>query len=361
MGKFRTLEQFIEKKNKAVQDQGSKPLMALGTDIPPTPIIPCFSPGIGYLLDTGGWPEGKLIHIYGQEHVGKTTMALLSAKDCYDYYNGERAILFVDLEHRFNPEWAEKLGIPKESIALITPTDGEEALQLMCGAIDTGEVAAVIYDSIGAAVPGYILEDSYSKATKPGGNTQLIARTIRTMLGLCDNKRTTAFLLNHVQDNMDWHGFKTPGGHAPKHLASISLYLQPGSSKDRKIIKEPEGDFPVGFPVDVKSDKNSFGRAFRQQRIWFFNQPSIYFDGIGYDLDTDYINIGKAVGVVEQAASWFNWHEIRAQGQDGLIKAIRDTGRYDEFKAEVRSIIDSDAVVEQLEETKEAIDATSEV
>lgn len=71
-------------------------------------VINTFHSG-SYLLDIilgGGYPEGRVVEIYGPESSGKTTIALHAIAEIQK--RGETAA-FIDAEHALDPEYARKL------------------------------------------------------------------------------------------------------------------------------------------------------------------------------------------------------------------------------------------------------------
>src|ERR1700693_3880714 len=91
------LTKLIDEINKDFTPRGShKPVASTGDDYDYVKAIPTFSPTLDYILGIGGWPEGKLIEIFGKEHAAKSTFAILGLKDCYDYYKGEKLVGYID-------------------------------------------------------------------------------------------------------------------------------------------------------------------------------------------------------------------------------------------------------------------------
>lgn len=71
-------------------------------------VINTFHSG-SYLLDTvlgGGYPEGRVVEIYGPESSGKTTIALHAIAQVQK--RGETAA-FIDAEHALDPDYAAML------------------------------------------------------------------------------------------------------------------------------------------------------------------------------------------------------------------------------------------------------------
>ena len=81
-----------------------------------------------YMIDDilwGGYPEGRIIEIYGPESSGKTTLALHAIAEVQKA--GENAA-FIDAEHALDPAYAKKLGVDVDNLVLAQPDYGEQAL-----------------------------------------------------------------------------------------------------------------------------------------------------------------------------------------------------------------------------------------
>ena len=334
------LAKLIKEINADFTPKGShKPVASLGDDYEYVKAIPTFSPTLDYILGIGGWPEGKLIEIFGKEHSGKSTMAILALKDCYDYYKGEKLVAYIDIEHRFNKEWAEKLGfIVGENMVVVQPSDAESGTDVMTRMIKSDLFCAIVWDSIGAAGTIHSQQELTDKRDKIGGNASAMKRCVQTNGPLADLFDVTVFMVNQLRDDITgYHQLVRPGGHAVKHQMSVVLYLRPGTEK--YFDKVNGEDMQVGFPIKIKTVKNSYGPPLIEGWTDFYNQPSQYLDHIGIDYDSDLYRISILLGVVKKAGSWFSWKEFKEQGADKLLKLVVDSNRKEELLADVRSAI----------------------
>src|SRR3990170_6608178 len=113
----KSINKLISELNEKYTPEGAEiPVVAKSEDRPQQKFIPCTSPALGFILGTGGWPLGHLVEFFGKEHAGKTTLMMLGLKEAYEYHGGNREIAFVDIEHRYNEEWARMLGLPGDLI-----------------------------------------------------------------------------------------------------------------------------------------------------------------------------------------------------------------------------------------------------
>ena len=333
------IENLLKGLNKFTPLGSNKPIAMRGSQIERVKAIPPFSPALAYLLAVGGWPEGKLIEFFGKEHSGKSSFALLASKDCYDYYNGEKMIPYIDLEHRFNPEWAEKLGLNvDDDLVVIQPPDAETGTDIMVELIKSKQFCSIVWDSIGAAATKHSMQAVTDKNDKVGGNAAVMKRNVQTVAPLANLYDVTCFYLNQLRQDMGGYNRPmTPGGNAVKHAMSVRMYLRPGSEK---YFDKIDGEnVQVGFPIVCKTVKNSYGPPFREGWTDFYNQPNVYLDHPGVDVQRDLARMGILLGIAQRGGSWFTWQDIRAQGRDSFFQQIWDSGRADEFNKAVLDAI----------------------
>ena len=329
------IDKLIKDLNRFTPDGSSKPIVLRGNDLERINAIPCFTPALAYMLAVGGWPEGKLIELFGKEHSGKSSFALLALKDCFDYYGGEKLVAYIDLEHRFNPEWAEKLGLKvDENLIVVQPPDAETGTDMMVELIKSKEVCAVVWDSIGAAATKHSMQQLTDKNDKMGGNAAVMKRNVQTVAPLANLYGVTCFYLNQLRADMDGYNRPmTPGGHAVKHAMSVRIYLRPGS--DKYFDKINGENVQVGFPVVMKTVKNSYGPPFREGWTDFYNQPCVFLDHPGIDTQRDLARMGILLGVAKRQGAWFSWRDIKEQGRDKFFESVWSSGLKEEFEAEI--------------------------
>ena len=329
------IDKLIKDLNRFTPEGSSKPIVLRGNDLESINAIPCFTPALAYMLAVGGWPEGKLIELFGKEHSGKSSFALLALKDCLDYYDGKKLVAYIDLEHRFNPEWAEKLGLKvDENLIVVQPPDAETGTDMMVELIKSKEICAIVWDSIGAAATKHSMQQLTEKNDKMGGNAAVMKRNVQTVAPLANLYGVTCFYLNQLRADMDGYNRPmTPGGHAVKHAMSVRLYLRPGS--DKYFDKINGENVQVGFPVVMKTVKNSYGPPFREGWTDFYNQPCAFLDHPGIDTQRDLARMGILLGVAKRQGAWFSWRDIKEQGRDKFFEAVWSSGLKDEFEAEI--------------------------
>src|SRR6056297_715286 len=148
-----TLTKVIDKLNKLygdgsvirLGDQGSAKVKTISTG----------SVSLDYKLGIGGYPCGRIIEIYGPEMSGKSTLTLHAIAEAQK--QGGKAA-YIDAEHAFDKEYAEKIGVDVDDLIISQPSNGEQALQIVDHLIQSGDILIVIIDSVAALVPKAELE-----------------------------------------------------------------------------------------------------------------------------------------------------------------------------------------------------------
>lgn len=342
----KSIDKLIASLNDKYSPDGAQiPVVAKSNDRPVARFIPCTSPALGFILGTNGWPIGHLVEFFGKEGAGKTTLMMLGLKEAYEYYDGNRAVALIDIEHRYNEDWAKRLGLPGDLI-VVQPENGEQATDIMHTLIKPKEgkgVAAIGFDSIGAASPTREQASFEDRAAIMGGNAMIMTRNVRTIAPVANLLGTTVFYSNQLRADMAGYNRPlTPGGMAVKHAMSVRLYLWPNTDpKSKKHDKIDGQDVQVGFEMNFRAIKNTFGPPGRDGKSVFFFRPSKMFDGIGFDVESDIQALGILTELIERKGSYYSYLDIKAQGRDPFFAAIKEAGMYDQLLKDVQSNLDS--------------------
>lgn len=114
-----------------------------------------------YLL--GGIPEGKVSVYVGEEHSGKSTLAMKTLAQAQKKYPNKIAYFF-DMEGHFNPDKAEAHGIDlsPEKFRLLNPLTTGAVADIICYVLDEGadQVSCIVVDSLAACTSHRDVEKS---------------------------------------------------------------------------------------------------------------------------------------------------------------------------------------------------------
>ena len=147
------------------------------------------------LILGGGYPEGRVIEIYGPESSGKTTIALHAIAEMQK--RGETAA-FIDAEHALGPHYARTLGVNTDELILSQPDYGEQALQIAEELAKTGAVKLIVIDSVAALVPRAEVEgdmgDSYM-----GLQARMMSQGLRKLTSVLAKTGTMCIFINQIR------------------------------------------------------------------------------------------------------------------------------------------------------------------
>ena len=264
-----------------------------------------------------GIPRGCLVDLFGEEGLGKTTLALTLISERIKF--GERCA-FIDVEHKNNPALI-KLLIPDQELLgePYEPTDGDAALSLLGDLVGNPKIRMVVFDSLAAVVPIEAYDED-ANPDRPGLKARRITQALdKIMLPLVKNGCIVIFI-NQMRDKMSFVGRpgKVPtGGNAIKYYASLRMHM---------TRKAPirDGDMLVGHQVEVKIVKNNFAA---QDLV----APMSIIYGEGIDKVRDLIECGVMLGVIKKDVGWYSFEDVdekgkkteyKGQGQDTIIEKL---------------------------------------
>ena len=220
--------------------------------------IPFTSPRMNYCT-FGGIPIGKITEFYGEEHGGKTTTALDIVAN-YQKSGDERDILYVDAENTLDVDWAKKIGVDVDRMYILQPKSqsAEEIFQIICDAVDTGEVGLWVLDSIGALMSAQELDKTMEDKTY-GGIAKPLTLFGKKIEMLMQRHKCTGIGINQMREDMNsaYGGTTTPGGKAWKHFCAVRIEFRRGKFIDEKgneLTRSAEN--PVGIIVMMNMTKN---------------------------------------------------------------------------------------------------------
>ena len=264
--------------------------------------IPFTSPRMNYCT-FGGLPIGKITEFYGEEHGGKTTSALDIVAN-YQIMPDAREVLYIDAENTLDVEWAEKLGVDVTKMYILQPKSqsAEEIFQIICDAVETGEVGLWVLDSIGVLMSAQELDKSMEDRTY-GGISMPLTKFSKRIEMLMKRHRCTGIGINQIREDLNstWGGISTPGGKAWKHCCAVRMQFSRGKFIDEKgneLTRSAEN--PVGNIVLMSMTKNKTCPPTRRTGMYTLN----YLTGIDYLKDL--VDVAIKYGIIDKHGAWFD-------------------------------------------------------
>lgn len=265
-----------------------------------------------------GIPEWRILEIHWPQSSGKTTLAIKFLAEVQNAYP-DKKVAFIDVEHALDPDYAEVLGLNMKDLIFSQPDGAEQALEIMEALANSGEVKAIILDSVAQLTPAKELEWEMG-APEMGGRARLLSQALRKITPAASKNECTIFFINQVRQNIWGYGAPevTPGGNAIPFASSITLRI--GSKK----VDETHSD------STIKVQKNKVGKPFGETTI------PIYF-GTGFDIVHDTLTLAVELGIISRGGSWFTYGEEKWQGIDGVReKAKADPKFVNEIRAKIK-------------------------
>jgi recombination protein RecA len=322
--KLKALQLTLDKLDKTY---GKGTVMKMGDKaIEEVETISSGSLGIDLALGVGGYPRGRIIEIYGPESSGKTTLTLHAIAEAQ---KAGGIAAFIDAEHAFDRNYAEKLGIDIENLIISQPDNGEQALEIAENLIRSGAIDIVVIDSVAALTPKSEIEGEMGDS-KMGLHARLMSQALRKLTGTISKTNCTVFFINQLREKigvMFGNPETTTGGNALKFYASIRLDI-------RRSSQIKDGDNVIGNRTKVKVVKNKVAPPFKVAEF-----DIMYGEGVSKT--GEILDLAVEFEIVKKAGSWFSYGDTKlGQGRDAVKSLIKDNPELaDELEVKIKDRI----------------------
>ncbi len=322
--KLKALQLTLDKLDKTY---GKGTVMKMGDKaIEEVETISSGSLGIDLALGVGGYPKGRIIEIYGPESSGKTTLTLHAIAEAQ---KAGGIAAFIDAEHAFDRNYAEKLGVDIENLIISQPDNGEQALEIAENLIRSGAIDIVVIDSVAALTPKSEIEGEMGDS-KMGLHARLMSQALRKLTGTISKTHCTVFFINQLREKigvMFGSPETTTGGNALKFYASVRLDI-------RRSTQIKDGDNVLGNRTKVKVVKNKVAPPFKVAEF-----DIMYGEGISKT--GEILDLAVEFEIIKKAGSWFSYGETKlGQGRDAVKGLIKDNPELaDELELRIRAYI----------------------
>lgn len=322
--KLKALQLTLDKLDKTY---GKGTVMKMGEKaIEEVEVISSGSLGVDLALGVGGYPKGRIIEIYGPESSGKTTLTLHAIAEAQ---KAGGIAAFIDAEHAFDRNYAEKLGVDIENLIISQPDNGEQALEIAENLIRSGAIDIVVIDSVAALTPKSEIEGEMGDS-KMGLHARLMSQALRKLTGTISKTHCTVFFINQLREKigvMFGNPETTTGGNALKFYASVRLDI-------RRSSQIKDGDNVIGNRTKVKVVKNKVAPPFKTAEF-----DIMYGEGVSKT--GEILDLAVEFEIIKKSGSWFSYGDTKlGQGRDAVKALIKDNPELaDELEEKIKSQI----------------------
>jgi recombination protein RecA len=322
--KLKALQLTLDKLDKAY---GKGTVMKMGDKaVEEVEVIPSGSLGLDLALGVNGYPRGRVIEIYGPESSGKTTLTLHAIAEAQ---KAGGIAAFIDAEHAFDRNYAEKLGVDIENLIISQPDNGEQALEIAENLIRSGAIDIVVIDSVAALTPKSEIEGEMGDS-KMGLHARLMSQALRKLTGTISKTNCTVFFINQLREKigvMFGNPETTTGGNALKFYASVRLDI-------RRSSQIKDGENVIGNRTKVKVVKNKVAPPFKTAEF-----DIMYGEGVSKT--GEILDLAVEFEIIKKAGSWFSYGDTKlGQGRDAVKVLIKDNPELaDELEQKIKALI----------------------
>ena len=288
--------------------------------------IPSGSITLDAALGIGGYPQGRIIEIYGPESSGKTTLALHAIAESQKM-GGVAA--FIDAEHALDPIYAANLGVNTDELWVSQPDTGEQALEIAESLVRSGAVDIIVIDSVAALTPQAEIEGDMGDSHM-GLQARLMSQALRKLTSILSKSNTSMIFINQIRMKigiMFGNPETTTGGKALKFYSSVRVEV-------RKIETITKGDESTGNRVRIKIVKNKVAPPFRKVEVEIVFGKGISATGCLLDAAISY-------NLIQKSGSWYSYGEDKiGQGRENVKDFLESNPDiYKEIDIQVRKLL----------------------
>lgn len=241
------------------------------------PVFPFGIPSLDTMLGIGGIARGRVIEIFGGEHVGKTSLCMRLAAVA-QYYG--IPVIWMDYEYAFDVNYAQVFGMSfdKNLMVFMQPTTLEEGFAAIGIALSNGFPGLVIIDSIPAMQPAEVLEKGLDQEARIAIRANKLSQGVAGILRPIGATYASVVFINQLRTKIgakinpytpEFEKYVTPGGLAMKFFTSMRLHMQRVHTESwEKKNKYSE--------IRVASIKNKLARPYMECVLTLY--PGVGFD-----------------------------------------------------------------------------------
>lgn len=308
--------------------------------IPQVPLI-CSSGSLSLdlALCIGGFPEGRIIEIGGQESSGKSTLTLINIAECQ---RNEKVCAYLDVEQSFDPVYAARLGVDVKNLLVLQPETMEETFEILFDLLNSKVISYIVVDSTNAMIPKKMLEGDTDTALM-GKSALLMSQQLPKVVSLASTNSCTVCFLSQIRSKIGvvyGDPTKIGVGEAMKFYASVRIK----TSKSEVVKNEDEGQSSIDVVMNVI--KNKVGVPFRKAQFTLLTGLEGKY---GIDTIKEIIDFGIKYEFITKSGSWYSL------GEERIGQGIANVKKFFEDRPEILNDIKMSVIERITEERKKAL------
>lgn len=226
----------------------------------------------------GGIPYGRTSLVHGPKHSGKSSISSRLIMGAQQTIEDGTAVL-IDAEGTHDAVWSDKIGVDNDSLLLVQPDGGEQAVDMIVALTYTKEVSLIVVDSVGALMP---LKEQESDADQAlvGVHAKLVTSMMRKISAahITERKRghyVTLLLINQQRSKIGgWappgqEALGTPGGKALGHFTSLEWRMKNKENMKDGVLTYNDHAF------HIEKNKMNGGQRTGEFRLLRRDEPDI--------------------------------------------------------------------------------------
>lgn len=284
----------------------------------------------------GGLAIGRIIHVFGPESSGKTSMAMSAISTVQK--EGGVGVIF-DLENALDPVYVSSLGVDTDELLVVRPRTTEETLNTMMKIIQSNSVDLIVVDSVAAMVPQAVMDKGAGENTM-AENARLLSTSLPKVAALAEQYETTVIFINQLREKVGFflgNPETTPGGKALLFYASQAIEVR----RDSKRAKDANGnEYSNIVKLKVKKNKIAPPTSADEKIV-----TRLTFSR-GIDRSYEVARLGMKFGVLVRSGSGplrrADTDEKLASSEDTLVTYLDEHPEVrDDLMSQIREKIDS--------------------
>lgn len=288
-------------------------------------VIPTGSINLDLALGVGGYIEGRIVEIWGQDDAGKTTLAFLGIAEAQRKYP-KKLVAYIDVENKVDESWAEALGVNLGQWFVYTPKNAEDVADSLKKFVEDPLFSMVVVDSVGAMM-GRVEQEKQAEDAVVAVTARIVTRMVKHATFFAPINGAVVLILNQVRDVIDSYGAKTttPGGRALKHASTMKIKLS-GAAKQAVMATVKGERIPIGKEVAAKVERNKVAPAGPVGMFFLKNVPTEKHGGVGIDKAIEAATVGVKLGIIPRHGNSYvePTSGEKFVGLDKLVTALQE-------------------------------------